>query len=102
MKKTILSVTILSFTFLSLHVHSHEHEHTFDEDHASDHIEDHASDHITVEEDCSFCLFNSEDSLAESSTFSAKIHFKNISLEKYIVNYISFRLSCFLNKSPPQ
>ena len=67
MKKTILSITILSFTFLSLHVHSHEHEHTFDEDHASD--------HITVEEDCGFCLFNSEDSLAESSTFSAKIHF---------------------------
>ena len=93
MKKTILSITILSFTFLSLHVHSHEHEHTFDEDHASD--------HIMVEEDCGFCLFNSEDSLAESSTFSAKIHFKNISLEKYIVNYISFRLSCFLNKSPP-
>ena len=94
MKKTIIGITLLSFTFLSLHVHMHEHDHA---EHA-----DHASDYNTVEEDCGFCLFNSEDSLAESSTFSAKIHFKNISLEKYIVNYISFRLSCFLNKSPPQ
>lgn len=94
MKKTILSITILSFTFLSLHVHTHEHDHELNSDHASDYNK--------VEEDCGFCLFNSENSLAESSTFSAKIHFKNISLEKYIVNYISFRLSCFLNKSPPQ
>ena len=94
MKKTILSITILSFTFLSLHVHIHEHDHAFDVNHVSDYQK--------VEEDCDFCQFNSEHSLSESSTFSEKIHFKNISLEKYIVNYISYKLSCFLNKSPPQ
>ena len=94
MKKTIISITLLSFTFLSLHVHIHEHDHAFDVNHVSDYQK--------VEEDCDFCQFNSEHSLSESSTFSEKIHFKNISLEKYIVNYISFRLSCFLNKSPPQ
>ena len=94
MKKTIISITLLSFTFLSLHVHIHEHDHAFDVNHVSDYQK--------VEEDCDFCQFNSEHSLSESSTFSEKIHFKNISLEKYIVNYISFKLSCFLNKSPPQ
>jgi hypothetical protein len=94
MKKTIISITLLSFTFLSLHVHIHEHDHAFDVNHVSDYQK--------VEEDCDFCQFNSEHSLSESSTFSEKIHFKNISLEKYIVNYISYKLSCFLNKSPPQ
>ena len=94
MKKTIISITLLSFTFLSLHVHIHEYDHAFDVNHVSDYQK--------VEEDCDFCQFNSEHSLSESSTFSEKIHFKNISLEKYIVNYISYKLSCFLNKSPPQ
>ena len=94
MKKTILSVTILSFTFLSLHVHSHEHEHTFDEDYASD--------HITVEEDCGFCLFNSVDSFAETSTISANFNFKNTVYKLHVSNYISFSVFCFLNKSPPQ
>ena len=94
MKKTILSITILSFTFLSLHVHIHEHDHAFDVNHVSDYQK--------VEEDCDFCQFNSEHSLSESSTFSEKIHFKNIIFNRYIANYISFKLFCFLNKSPPQ
>ena len=96
MKKTILSITILSFTFLSLHVHTHEHEH----DHA-DHA-DHASDYNTVEEDCGFCLFNSLDSFAETSTISANINFKNIVYKLHVSNYISYSVFCFLNKSPPQ
>ena len=94
MKKTIISITLFSFAFLSLHVHTHEHDHELDSDYDSY--------YITVEEDCGFCLFNSENTLAESSTFSAQIHFKNITFHEYIVNYISFKLFCFLNKSPPQ
>ena len=93
MKKTIIGTTLLSFTFLSLHVHIHE------DDHAND--VDHASDYNTVEENCDFCQFNSEDSLTEKSTISANINFKNI-FNQYIVSYISFNMFCFLNKSPPQ
>ena len=94
MKKTFIGITLFSFTFLSLHVHTHEHDHELNSDHASDYNK--------VEEDCGFCLFNSENSLAESSTFSAQVNFKNITFYEYIVNYISFKLFCFLNKSPPQ
>ena len=49
MKKTIIAITLLSFSFLSLNVPMHEHEHA-----------NHASDYNTVEEDCDFCQFNSE------------------------------------------
>ena len=94
MKKTIIGITLLSFTFLSLHVHIHE------DDHAND--VDHASDYNTVEENCDFCQFNSEDSLTEKSTISANINFKNIIFNQYIVSYISFNMFRFLNKSPPQ
>ena len=94
MKKTIIGTTLLSFTFLSLHVHIHE------DDHAND--VDHASDYNTVEENCDFCQFNSEDSLTEKSTISANINFKNIIFNQYIVSYISFNMFRFLNKSPPQ
>ena len=94
MKKTIIGITLFSFTFLSLHVHKNEYDHELNSDHTSDYIK--------VEEDCGFCLFNSENTLAESSTFSAQIHFKKITFHEYIVNYISFKLFCFLNKSPPQ
>ena len=52
MKKTIIGITLLSFTFLSLNVHMHEHEHAENADHASD--------YNTVEEDCDFCQFNSD------------------------------------------
>ena len=48
MKKTIIAITLFSFTLLSLHVHIHEDDHT-----------DHASDYNTVEENCDFCQFNS-------------------------------------------
>ena len=75
MKKTIIGITLLSFTFLSLHVHIHE------DDHAND--VDHASDYNTVEENCDFCQFNSEDSLTEKSTISANINFKNITFNQY-------------------
>ena len=78
MKKTIIDITLLSFTFLSLHVHIHE------DDHAND--VDHASDYNTVEENCDFCQFNSEDSLTEKSTISANINFKNIIFNQYIVS----------------
>ena len=94
MKKTITAITLLSFTFLSLNVHMHEHEHA---EHA-----DHASDYNTVEENCDFCQLNSEHLFAETSTISAKMDFKNIIYELYVTNYISFRMFCFLNKSPPQ
>ena len=94
MKKTIISITLLSFTFLSLHVHIHE------DDHAND--VDHASDYNTVEENCYFCQFNSDKSFAEASTSSVSINFKNIIFNQYIVSYISFNMFCFLNKSPPQ
>ena len=94
MKKTIIGTTLLSITFLSLHVHIHE------DDHAND--VDHASDYNTVEENCDFCQFNSEDSLTEKSTISANINFKNIIFNQYIVSYISFNMFRFLNKSPPQ
>ena len=60
MKKTITAITLLSFTFLSLNVHMHEHEHA---EHA-----DHASDYNTVEENCDFCQFNSDNSFTEAST----------------------------------
>ena len=49
MKKTIIGITLFSFTFLSLHVHIHEDDHV---EHA-----DHASDYNTVEENCDFCQF---------------------------------------------
>ena len=91
MKKTIIAITLFSFTLLSLHVHIHEDDH-----------KDHASDYNTVEENCDFCQFNSEHSFAETSTISAKINFKNIVYELYVSKYISFRIFCFLNKSPPQ
>ena len=94
MKKTIIGITLLSFTFLSLHVHIHEDDH--------DNDVDHASDYNTVEENCDFCQFNSENSFVEISTTSAKINFKNIIFKQYVSNYISFNLFCFLNKSPPQ
>jgi len=94
MKKTIIAITLLSFTFLSLNVHMHEHEHA---EHA-----DHASDYNTVEEDCDFCQFNSENSFVEISTTSAKINFKNIIFKQYVSNYMMFNIFCFLNKSPPQ
>jgi len=91
MKKTIIGITLFSFTFLSLHVHIHEDDH-----------KDHASDYNTVEENCDFCQFNSENSFAETSTISAKMNFKNIVYELYVSNYISFSLFYFLNKSPPK
>ena len=91
MKKTIIGITLFSFTFLSLHVHIHEDDH-----------KDHASDYNTVEENCDFCQFNSEHSFAETSTISAKIDFKNFVYELYVSKYISFSVFCFLNKSPPQ
>ena len=94
MKKTIIAITLLSFTFFSLNVHMHEHEYA---EHS-----DHASDYNTVEENCDFCQFNSENSSLESSTTSLKINFKVIIFEQYITNYISFNIFCFLNKSPPQ
>ena len=91
MKKTIIGITLLSFTFLSLHVHINENDQL-----------DHASDYNTVEENCDFCQFNSEHSFAETSTISAKMNFKNIVYELYVSKYISFSVFCFLNKSPPQ
>ena len=94
MKKTIIGITIFSFILLSLHVHIHEDSH-------ADHAE-HSSDYNTVEENCDFCQFNSEHSVAETSTISAKMDFKNIVYELYVSKYISFRMFCFLNKSPPQ
>ena len=94
MKKTIIGITLLSFTFLSLHVHMHEHDHA---EHA-----DYASDYNAVEKNCDFCQFNSENSFIEASTTSVKINFKNIMFKQYVSNYISFNIFCFLNKSPPQ
>ena len=94
MNKTITTITLLSFSYLCLNVHMHEHEHA---EHA-----DHASDYNTVEEDCDFCQFNSDNSFVEISTTSTKINFKNIIFKQYVSNYISFNIFCFLNKSPPQ
>lgn len=94
MKKTIIGITLFSFILLSLHVHIHEDSHA---DHA-----DHSSDYNTVEENCDFCQFNSEHSVAETSTISAKMDFKNIVYELYVSNCISFSMFCFLNKSPPR
>ena len=94
MNKTITAITLLSFTYLCLNVHMHEHEHA---EHA-----DHASDYNTVEEDCDFCQFNSENSFVEISTNSTKINFKNIIFKQYVSYYISFNIFSFLNKSPPQ
>ena len=94
MKKTIIGITLLSFTFLSLHVHIHEDDH--------DNDVDHASDYNTVEENCDFCQFNSENSFVDISTTSTKINFKNIIFKQYVSYYISFNIFSFLNKSPPQ
>ena len=91
MKKTIIAITLFSFTLLSLHLHIHEDDNT-----------DHASDYNTVEENCDFCQFNSDKSFAEASTYSANINFKNITFRQYVSNYMSFNIFCFLNKSPPQ
>ena len=92
MKKTIIAITLFSFTFQVLNVHMHEHA-----DHA-----DHAFDYYTVEQDCDFCQFNSENSFVELYTTFVKINFKVIFFEQYVSNYISFNIFCFLNKSPPQ
>ena len=94
MKKTIIGITLFSFTFLSLHVHIHEDDHV---EHA-----DHASDYNTVEENCDFCQFNSENSFVEISTTLAKTNFKNVIFKQYVSNYMLFSIFCFLNKSPPQ
>ena len=91
MKKTIIALTLLSFAFLSLHVHIHENDQL-----------DHTPDDNTVKENCDFCQFNSDKSFAEASTSSVSINFKNIVYELYVSKYISFRMFCFLNKSPPQ
>ena len=91
MKKTIIALTLISFAFLSLHVHIYENNQL-----------DHASDYNSVEENCDFCQFNSDKSLAEASTYSANINFKNITFRQYVSNYMSFNIFCFLNKSPPQ
>ena len=91
MKKTIIGITLFSFTFLSLHVHIHENDQL-----------DHTPDDNTVKENCDFCQFNSDKSFAEASTSSVSINFKNIVYELYVSKYISFRMFCFLNKSPPQ
>ncbi len=93
MKKTIISITLLSFTFLSLHVHIHEHDYAFDVNHVSDYQK--------VEEDCDFCQFNSEHSLSESSTFSEKIHFKNISFRKVYSQLYIFTIYLFLKQVSP-
>ena len=94
MKKTIIAITLFSFSFLSLNVHMHELEHA---EHS-----DHISKHNLLEQDCNFCQFNSENSFVESSTTSLKINFKVIMFKQYVSNYISFNIFCFLNKSPPQ
>ena len=94
MKKTIIGITLFSFTFLSLNVHMHEHDHA---EHA-----DHSRDYNTVEEDCDFCQFNSENTFSEISTTSGKINFKKIIFKQYVSKYISSNIFCFLNKSPPQ
>ena len=94
MNKTITTITLLSFSYLCLNVHMHEHEHA---EHAN-----HASDYNTIEENCDFWQFNSENSFVEISTTSAKMNFKNIVYELYVSKYISFRMFFFLNKSPPQ
>ncbi len=94
MKKTIIAITLLSFTFLSLNVHMHEREHA---EHA-----DHVSDYNTVEENCDFCKFNSENSFVEISTTSAKINFKNVIFRIFIrtANFISFlNIICVACKS---
>ena len=91
MKKTIIAITLLSFTFLSLHVYIHE------DDHA-----DHASNYNTAEEGCDVCQVDSENNFVEISTTSAKINFKNIIYKQYVSNYMMFNIFCFLNKSPPQ
>ena len=94
MKKTIIAITLFSFTFQVLNVHMHEHEHA---DHA-----DHASHYNAEEQDCDFCQFNNETSFVELYTTFVKINFKVIIFEQYVSNYISFNIFCFLNKSPPQ
>ena len=91
MKKTIITLSLLSFTFLSLHVHIHENDQL-----------DHASYYNSVKENCDFCQFNSDKSFTEASTSSVNINFKNISFKQYVSNYMSFNIFCFLNKSPPQ
>ena len=74
MKKTIIAITLFSFTFQVLNVHMHEHA-----DHA-----DHASHNYTVEQDCDFCQFNSENSFVELYTAFVKINFKVIIFESFV------------------
>ena len=91
MKKTIITLSLLSFAFLSLHVHIDEYEQL-----------DHASYYNSVKENCDFCQFNSDKSFAEASTSSLNINFKNITFKQYVSNYMPFNIFYFLNKSPPQ
>ena len=92
MKKTIIGITLLSFTFLSLHVHIHDDVHFNEIEHSSDHSE---------QESCDFCEFNSDKSFAESSTHSVGTNFKNICYNRFIAGYISINLFSLINKSPP-
>jgi hypothetical protein len=91
MKKTIITLSLLSFAFLSLHVHIDEYQQL-----------DHVSYYNSVKENCDFCQFNSDKSFAEASTSSVNINSKNITFKQYVSNYMPFNIFCFLNKSPPQ
>jgi hypothetical protein len=91
MKKTIITLSLLSFAFLSLHVHIDEYQQL-----------DHVSYYNSVKENCDFCQFNSDKSFAEASTSSVNINSKNITFKQYVSNFMPFNIFCFLNKSPPQ
>ena len=91
MNKTILHILFLSFSLLSLHVHTKNDLDTFG----------HSSSQSANEEVCDFCEFNSDKIFAEFPDNSVEINFKNVSYERYLASYITQKIFCFQNKSPP-
>ena len=90
MKKTILFITLLSFSTLSLHIHHVEVDHL------------HHSTVVTAEEVCDICTFNSDKIFTELPDSSVNEYFVNISFLRYIASFITSNIFSYNNKPPPK
>mgnify|MGYP001232750694 FL=1 len=90
MKKTILFITLLSFSTLSLHTHHEEVDHL------------HHSTVVTAEEVCDTCTFNSDKIFTEIKHNYVIVSVQDISFLCYIARFITSNTYTYNNKSPPK
>ena len=90
MKKTILFITLLSFSTLSLHIHHVEVDHL------------HHSTVVTAEEVCDTCTFNSDKIFTEIKHNYVIASVQDISFLCYIARFITSNIYTYNNKSPPK